>query len=210
MLGSKNHVKVDPTNYGLMLLAPAKHGKTTLIKEAMEIMGKNYLFVELKSERGADAIENIQYINCPSWSEDYNEDDNSIGWEELVDDICENPTDYNLDCIIMDTYDQYITMAEERIIYLHNKQNPDRRTTQFNACFGGFGAPSKKAIEIMFEQIERLNKVGVKVWWIGHTKLRTITDETGEYSYDILTSDQQSNYFHCFFNKCCFTMFSWC
>ena len=36
--GRKNHVKVDPTSYSFMLLGEPKCGKTTVMKEALEIM----------------------------------------------------------------------------------------------------------------------------------------------------------------------------
>ena len=79
--GRKNHVKIDPTNYSLMLLGEAKVGKTSVMKEVLEkLVGEDgYLFAEIGRERGADAIENINYINCPEWSMDYDEDDNAIG-----------------------------------------------------------------------------------------------------------------------------------
>jgi len=194
--GRKNHVKVDPTSYSFMLLGEPKCGKTTVMKEALEIMDCNYMFAELGRERGADAIEGINCINCPSWSQDYNEDDNSIGWSELVDDICENPEDYNLKVLIIDTYDQYITIAEDEALRLWNRENPDKRAKTLNASWGGFGAGSKKAIELMFEQIDRLNEVGVKVWWIGHVRNKSVTDIATGDTYEVLSSDQQQNYFN--------------
>lgn len=198
--GKKNHVKIDPTNYSLMLLGESKVGKTSVIKEVLEkLVGENgYLFAEIGRERGADAIENINYINCPEWSMDYDEDDNAIGWEDLVDDICDNKTsddDYkNLKVLVIDTYDQYIDIAIAQAILLWNRKNPDKRAETLNQSWGGFGS-NKKVIDLMFEQIDRLNKVGVKVWWIGHIKTKSVTDVVTGETYDVLTSDQQQNYF---------------
>ena len=195
--GRKNHVNTNPTAYNVMLLGEPKIGKTTVMMEALQkLVGDQFLFVELGREKGADAIEGIPYINCPVWSMDYDEDSNSIGWSELVDDICDNPTDYNLKVLVMDTYDQYISIAEDESLRLWNKDNPDKRAKSLNASWGGFGAGSKKAIEIMFEQVDRLEAVGVKVWWVGHVKNKSLTDiATGE-TYEVLTSDQQQNYFN--------------
>lgn len=199
-LGRKNHVKIDPTSYNFMLLGEPKIGKTTVMMEALEkLVGENgYLFAELGRERGADAIEGINYINCPEWNADYDEDENSIGWEDLVDDICDNKaSEYpDLKVIVMDTYDQYITIAEKYALYLWNKQNPDKKAPTLNGAWGGFGAGSKKAIELMFEQIDRLDDVGVKVWWVGHVKNKALTDVVTGESYEVLTSDQQQNYFN--------------
>ena len=198
--GKKNHVKIDPTNYSLMLLGEAKVGKTSVMKEVLEkLVGEDgYLFAEIGRERGADAIENINYINCPEWSMDYDEDDNAIGWEDLVDDICDNKTsdeDYkNLKVLVIDTYDQYIDIAIAQAILLWNRKNPDKRAETLNQSWGGFGS-GKKVIDLMFEQIDRLNRVGVKVWWIGHIKTKSVTDVVTGETYDVLTSDQQQNYF---------------
>lgn len=197
--GKKNHVKVDPTAYSFMLLGEPKIGKTTVMMEALEkLVGDGYKFVELGRERGADSIEGINCINCPSWSEDYDEDNNSVGWSEFVDDVCDNKSaEYaDLKVIVMDTYDQYISIAEDEALRLWNRENPDKRAKSLNASWGGFGAGSKKAIELMFEQIDRLNAVGVKVWWVGHVRNKSVTDiATGE-SYEVLSSDQQQNYFN--------------
>ena len=198
--GRKNHVKIDPTNYSLMLLGEAKVGKTSVMKEVLEklVGSSGYLFAEIGRERGADAIENINYINCPEWSMDYDDDDNAIGWEDLVDDICENKTsdpDYkDLKVLVIDTYDQYIDIAIAQAILLWNRKNPDKRAETLNQSWGGFGS-GKKVIDLMFEQIDRLNKVGVKVWWIGHIKTKSVTDVVSGETYDVLTSDQQQNYF---------------
>lgn len=197
--GKKNHVKVDPTSYGFMLLGESKCGKTTTLNEvAQKLVGEDgVLFVELGRERGADAIENIPYINCPEYHMDYDEETNSVGWDDLVCDIEENKsTEYkDLKLIIMDTYDQYITISQDESLRLFNKDNPDKRAKTLNGAWGGFGAGDRKTIEIMFDYIDRLNAVGVKVWWIGHVKNKSITDvATGE-TYEVLSSDQQQNYF---------------
>lgn len=198
--GKKNHVKVDPTAYSLMLLGEPKIGKTTVIMEVLDkLVGSDgYMFIEAGRERGADAIEGIPYINCPTWSDDYNELDNSIGWEDLVTDICDNKTEEykDLRVLVMDTYDQYIMLAEDEALKLWNRKNPDKRADSLNGSWGGFGAGSKKAIELMFEQIDKLNSVGVRVWFIGHVRNKSVTDVVSGESYEVLSSDQQQNYFN--------------
>lgn len=198
--GKKNHVKIDPTAYNLMLLGEPKIGKTTVLMEVLQkLVGDDgYMFVELGREKGADAIEGISYINCPEWNMDYDELTNSVGWEDLVDDICENKsTEYSsLRVLCLDTYDQYITIAEDEALSLWNRKNADKRAETLNGAWGGFGAGSKKAIELMLEQVDRLEAVGVKVWYIGHVKNKSITDVASGDTYEVLTSDQQQNYFN--------------
>lgn len=187
--GKKNHVKVDPFNYSLMLLGEPKIGKTTLLYEVAEkLVGEyGYIFAELYREKGADAIEGIVAENIPTWED----------WVEFVDDIVDNKTtDYaELRVVFADTYDQYIALAEQEAIRLWNKDNPDKRAKTLNQSWGGFGS-GKKVVDLMFEQIDRLESVGVKVWWVGHVKTKEVKNIYNEETYQTLTSDQQQNYFN--------------
>lgn len=188
--GKKNHVKIDPFSYSLMLLGEPKVGKTTLLYEVAEkLVGEDgYIFAELYREQGADAIEGIAAETIPTWE----------NWIEFVDDIVDNKTtDYaDLRVVFVDTYDQYILLAEQEALRLWNKKNPDKRVDSLNAAWNGFGAGSRKAIELMFEQVDRLEAVGVKVWYIGHVKTKEVKNIYNDETYQILTSDQQQNYFN--------------
>ena len=203
--GKKNHVNLDILSYNTLLLGESKCGKTTLIKEVCEKLSGDdgYLFLEIGSERGADAIENISYINCPSWEEDYNEFTNSAGFIDVCEDIIENKTtDYpNLKVVVWDTYDQLITLAEEESIRLWNKEcratgHADKCTKSINSAWGGFGKGEKKAIALMIDTMTRLRQVGVATIIIGHVKVKDINDVVTGETYQILTSDQQQNYFN--------------
>ena len=186
--GKKNKVKVDPFNYNLMLLGEPKIGKTSLLYEVAEkLVGEDgYIFAELFREKGADAIEGIVAENIPTWDD----------WVEFVDDIVDNKTeDYSdLRVVFIDTYDQYISLAINEAIRLWNKKNPDKRAETLNQAWG-FDS-GKKVIELMFEQTDRLESVGVKVWWVGHVKTKEVTNIYNDETYQVLTSDQQQNYFN--------------
>lgn len=188
--GKKNQVKVDPFNYNLMLLGEPKIGKTSLLyRVAEKLVGEDgYIFAELFRERGADAIEGIVAENIPTWDD----------WVEFVDDIVDNKTtDYaDLRVVFADTYDQMILMAQQESLSLWNRKNPDKRADSLNGSWNGFGGGDKKALELIFEQVDRLDSVGVKVWWIGHVKTKEVKDIYNEETYQILTSDQQQNYFN--------------
>lgn len=188
--GKKNHVKIDPFNYSLMLLGEPKVGKTSMLYEvADKLLGEDgYIFAELYREHGADAIEGIVAEDIPDWDT----------WVEFVDDIVYNKsTDYtDLRVVFLDTYDQYILMAEQEAVNMWNRKNPDKRVDSLNAAWNGYGAGGKKAIELMFEQTDRLESVGVKVWWIGHCKTKEVKNIYNDDTYQILTSDQQQNYFN--------------
>ena len=187
--GKKNKVSLNPLDANICLLGLPKIGKTTLLYEVAEkLVGEDgYIFAELYREKGADAIEGIVAENIPAWED----------WVEFVDDIVDNKTtDYaDLRVVFADTYDQYILMAEQEAIRLWNKDNPDKRAKTLNQSWGGFGS-GKKVIDLMFEQIDRLEGVGVKVWWVGHVKTKEVKNIYNEETYQTLTSDQQQNYFN--------------
>ena len=188
--GKKNQVKVDPFNYSLMMLGEPKIGKTSLLYQVAEkLVGEDgYIFAELYRERGADAIEGIVAENLPTWDD----------WVEFVDDIVDNKTtDYaDLRVVFGDTYDQMILMAQQEALSLWNRKNPDKRADSLNGSWNGFGGGDKKALELIFEQVDRLDSVGVKVWWIGHVKTKEVKNIYNDETYQILTSDQQQNYFN--------------
>ena len=70
--GCKNKLKVNPLAYNLMLIGESGIGKTTVIKEYCDRLAPDkYIFLECGKEDGADAIDGINYINCPEWDMDY-------------------------------------------------------------------------------------------------------------------------------------------
>lgn len=203
--GKKNSVKLDPLAYNICLLGESKVGKTTLIKEVCEkIAGDDgYLFLECGSERGADAIQGINYINCPEWNMDYDELTNSAGLADVCEDIIDNKTNEypNLRAVIFDTYDHLIDIAEAESIRLWNKEcrdsgHPEKCVKSINQAWSGYGRGEKKAIEIMFDTMAQLRNVGVASIIIGHVKTKEVSDVVSGESYQILTSDQQQNYFN--------------
>ena len=191
--GKKNVIKIDPLSYNLGLIGEGGIGKTTIIKEMCEkLAGEDgYLFAECGKEDGADAISGINYINCPAWSQDYNEHNNSVGFEELIDDIIENKTtDYpNLRTLIVDTYDQLKEIAKPEVIRLHNRENPEKPVKSIKAAFGGYMAGEDKANEIILEKLWSLKTVGVNFIIIGHVKQKEQEDVSTGQKYTSLTTD---------------------
>ena len=203
--GKKNQVSLNPLDYSVCLLGESKIGKTTLIHEVCQKLtgDDGYLFCEMGAERGADAIQGIPYVNCTSWSDDYDDIENTIGIATLINDIVENKsTDYaELKTIVIDTYDFFIDLAEEESIRLYNKQcrernEADKVVKTINAAWGGYGRGEKYAIKLMFDLIDQLAAVGVHAIFISHTKNKENTDVISGVAYSILTCDMQNNYFN--------------
>lgn len=199
--GKKNVIKIDPLSYNIGLIGESGIGKTTIIKEMCEkLTGSNdgYLFLECGKEDGADAIAGINYVNCPEWSADYNEFDNSIGFEDVCDDIIENKTtEYPLlRTVIIDTYDQLIEIAKPEVIRMHNAENPEKQVKSIKAAFGGYMAGEDKASEIVLNKLWDLKKVGVSFIIIGHVKQREQEDVSTGQKYTSLTTNMSMRDFN--------------
>ena len=199
--GKKNVVKIDPLAYNIGLIGESGIGKTTIIKEMCEkLTGSNdgYLFLECGKEDGADAINGINYINCPEWSDDYDEFSNSIGFEDLVDDIIDNKTtEYPLlRTVIIDTYDQLIEIAKPEVIRMHNRENPEKPVKSIKAAFGGYMAGEDKATEIVLDKLWSLKKVGVSFIIIGHVKQREQEDVSTGQKWTSLTTNMSMRDFN--------------
>ena len=198
--GKKNVIKTDPLQYNLGLIGTGGIGKTTVIKEMCEkLAGEDgYLFAECGKEDGADAISNINYVNCPDWNGDYDELTNSVGFKILVEDILENKeTEYpNLKTLVVDTYDQLKEIADKEVVRLHNKKHPEKKVDSIKAAFGGFMAGDDMSDDMILEMLWSLKNVGVHFIIIGHTKYRDITDPITNETYSQLTTDMSMRSFN--------------
>lgn len=199
--GKKNVIKIDPLSYNIGLIGESGIGKTTIVKEMCEkLAGEDgYLFVECGKEDGADAINGINYINCREWSNDeYDEYANTLGFEDLIDDIVENKqSEYkNLRVVVIDTYDQLLDIAKPEVIRLHNVENPDKKVKSIKAAFGGYMAGEDKANEIVLEKLWNLKTVGVSFIIIGHVKQKEQEDVSTGQKYTSLTTNMSMRDFN--------------
>lgn len=198
--GKKNVIKIDPLQYNLGLIGLGGIGKTTIIKEMCEkLAGEDgYLFAECGHEDGADAINNLNYINCTSMNGEYDELTNSVGFKVLIDDILENKdTEYpHLKTLVVDTYDQLKEIADKEVVRLHNKKNPEKKVESVKAAFGGYMAGEDMADDMILDMLWSLKTVGVHFIIIGHTKLREISDPILNTTYTQLTTDMSMRSFN--------------
>lgn len=198
--GKKNEILIDPLKYNFALIGESGIGKSSVIKEYCEkLAGEDgYIFLEVGKEDGQSAIVNLNYVTCPEWDADYDEDTNTIGFNTFIEDVVENrSTDWkDLKVVVIDTYDEVFSIAEQEVIRMHNKDNPQKRAKSINACFGGYGAGLEKAIEIVLNALWSLKTVGVSFIVIGHTKSKNIVDPVTGEEYAQLTSNMSQKYFN--------------
>lgn len=197
--GKKNQIKINPFNYNIGLIGESGIGKTTIIWEMCRkhLGDDGVLFAECGKEDGADAIAGLNFINCPEWSMDYDDATNSVGFEDLIDDIVENKsTDYpDLKVLVIDTYDQLVDIAKEEVVRMHNRLNPDKPVKTIKAAFGGYMAGDDKATEIVLDKLWSLKSVGVHFIIIGHVKVKSQSDVKTGQEYQTLTTNMSNRDF---------------
>lgn len=190
--GKVNKIKVNPLGYNVGIIGESGIGKSTILKEMCSKLTSDvdggYMILNMGMEDGVDAIVDAQYEDVPDWDT----------FDEIVDDIVENKlTDYTeLKVVICDTMDEMFRLADLQVIRLHNRQNPDKTVKSINGAFGGYGKGEDKSVEIVLDKIKALKDVGVAVWFVGHTKKRSLTDVTTGIEYDMLTTNMPIKYFN--------------
>ena len=193
--GKKTEISLNPLDYSIYLMGEGGIGKTTVIKQVCEKMvgDDGYMFLTCGKEADQATIEGI--VQEPVWD-----------WEHFDDvtmDIIENRfTDYqDLKVVVVDTIDELMRMAEEETLRIWNKENPDKKTKSFRACFSGFNGPTDKATELVVDRLWELKRVGISPIIIGHTKKTDITDPVTLASYSMLSTNMDKRYFNALKNK---------
>jgi hypothetical protein len=144
-------------------------------------------------ENGHDAIPNIVSETISDWAT----------FTEFVDDVVQNrDTDYKeLKVVIYDTIDDLFELAEKEVIRLSNRKDPSKQIDSINSAFGGFGRGQDKAIELVIDKLWELRSLGIGIFIVGHTKVRTLSDPTTGEEYEMLTTNISNKYFNAVKNK---------
>lgn len=183
-LWGANKVDTDLAHYRHYWRSVPKWGKTTLFYEVVkELYGSLDcgLLISCGNERGYKALDGIVVANCPTF-------DNLT---EVVDELTDNPEGNNFKLIALDTVDQLVEMAKNKVIRLDYKKTGTRH--EFNACLGGYGAGRRKVEELIGGVLAKLEAAGYGLIYIGHSKIKDVKEKDGV-EYQQLTSNLNSDY----------------
>lgn len=186
-----NQVKCDIGSYIHYWRGIKKSGKTTLF---YELVKKQYgdlnkgLLIAIGNEIGYQALDGLVYVETPTWAD----------LIEVVEDLTENKQDNEFKVIGLDTADELIKLAQQEVVRLNRKKTGN--TAEFNACFGGFGAPRAKVNELVDDVLARLRSAGYGLIIIGHTKIKDVHEKNGD-TYQKLGSNLSEDYDNIFANK---------
>lgn len=179
-----NTVKFDIGSYIHYWRGIKKVGKTTLfydlIREQYGDLNKG-LLIAIGDEIGYNALDGLVYAEAPTWAD----------FVAVVDELVETKNSNGFKLIGLDTADEIIKLGKEEVKRLHKKKTGS--AAEFNACFGGYGAPRDKVTELVDDILARLRKAGYGLVIIGHTKIRDIKEKNGD-EYQQLTSNLNSDF----------------
>lgn len=192
--GNRKKVSQNVNDFMIGIMAPSGWGKTTLMYETCEkLFGSDgYIIADMGDEDGTAALNDVAAELIPTWKR----------FKEMVDDIVKNKdTDYaDLKVVILDTLDATFEKAEEYTVKTWNQENMGQQgfkaASSINSVEGGFGKGLDKTIETVKKEINRLAKVGVKVWWTAHVKEKDQTDLFTGTNYTTLTANMSMKYFN--------------
>jgi GTPase SAR1 family protein len=192
--GNRKRISKNINDFMIGIMGPSGWGKTTLMYETCEkLFGPDgYVIADMGDEDGTAAIDDIAAEQIPTWKK----------FKEMVDDIVKNKdTDYvDLKVVILDTLDATFEKAEEFVVKSWNQENMGQQgfkpATSINAVDGGFGRGLERTIETVKKEINRLAKVGVKVWWTAHVKEKDQVDLFTGTNYTTLTANMSMKYFN--------------
>ena len=187
-----NKVKCDIGSYIHYWRGIKKVGKTTLFRDLIAEQYKGDLskglLISVGNETGVSALDNLNYIEAQTWGE----------LIEIIDDLVENKSERGFQIIGLDTVDEIVALAMQEVKRLHKKAKG--QAAEFNACFGGYGAPRQKVTELIDDLLAKLKRAGYGIILIGHTRIRDIKEKNGD-EYQQLTSNLSSDYDGIFANK---------
>lgn len=197
--GKRSCISENLNDYSIMLCGESGIGKTTVMSRLceMEFGEDGYLLMNTGDEEGVSAIDDVTYEDVPSYKK----------YVEICNDIIKNKTtDYpNLKILIIDTLDQLIKTTEAYAIDDWNRSNMGNKNFKpaksLNSVEGGFGAGYDVVFNLIYDKVRALDKVGVKVWFVCHSKTKDIVDPLTSSAYTTLTSNMAQRYFNDFKTK---------
>lgn len=190
---TKNVLKVDISNFRHYWRGIPKIGKTTLFRDLLvESYGdtKFGLLISPGNETGYKALSDIVAHETPTWED----------FVETVDDLVENKEDNEFKLVAIDTVDELISIASDKVLKVHFARKSEKAFT-LNAALGGFGQGHIMVQDLINDQIRRLELAGYGLVFISHTKIKEIKGKTEEDTYSQLTSNMESRFDKIFADK---------
>jgi hypothetical protein len=178
-----NVPKVALESYFMVLHAPSKFGKSTF---AYELAKKHYKgdlskMLLIATESGFNALNGVYAVKVNDFK-DGDEDLDTRGFVEVVDELIENKKDVPFKMIVIDTLSALEDLAEKEVIRQQKRKGKQISTIGELA----YGIGYNLVEGLVDEQITRLRQAGYGVLVIAHSKMKKVELQDGT-SYEFAT-----------------------
>lgn len=189
----KNQPLVDLASFRHYWRGIPKIGKTSLFRDlVLEAYGdaRFGLLISTWNETGYRALSELFAVEASTWEE----------FVETVDDLVENKSENEFRIIGIDTVDELVSIASDKVLKVHFQRKGERAQT-LNQCLGGYGAGHVMVQNLINDQIKRLESASYGLVFIGHTKVKDVKEKGAEEAYQQLTGNMESRFDNIFTNK---------
>lgn len=200
----RNKVKLNLGSYPPMLImGERKVGKSTLCYNLAELVYSldEMLLISLGKEKGYKHLDDVQYEEARVWTKKEDPETGERGFIQIVDDIVKNNNEYGLKMVVIDTLDELYSIGTDEVLRQHRIEK-GQPCKSLNDAFGGFNRGKDRLVGIVSEAIDRLDRMGIAVFILAHTKWKEKSDAmTGE-KYEILTNNLRADLYSEIANSC--------
>lgn len=199
----RNEVKVSLGSYPpILVMGERKVGKTTLMYNLAELEYSldEMLLISCGDEKGYLALDGIQYEEARFWNKKEDQNGNR-GFVQIVDDIVKNNKELGLKMVVIDTLDTLIDIGTEDVLKQHliEKQSPCK---SLNDAFGGFQRGRDRLVDQISKEVDKLDRMGLAVFILAHTKNKDKTDPMSGEKYEMLTNNLRADLYSPIADSC--------
>lgn len=192
----RNKVKVDLTSYPhYILMGEPKVGKTYTMYELakLEYSLDEMLLISCGSEQGYKSLADIQYEEVLKFSK--KEDSNGDrGFVQVVDDLVKNHKELGIKMVVIDTLDTLFDIATEHVMEESRRQT-GKLAKSLNDCFGGYMRGRDRLLELVMNEIHKLDRLPIALFILGHTKYKGKKDTLTNDEYEQLTTNLRFDFY---------------
>ena len=192
----RNKVKVDLGSYPhYVIMGLPKVGKTELMYNLakQEYSLDEMLLISCGNEQGFKSLPDIQYEEVLKFNK--KEDSNGDrGFMQVVDDIVKNYKELGIKMVVIDTLDTLFDICTEQVLK-ESVQQTGRPCKNLNDAFGGYQRGRDRLLDLITNEINKLDRLPIAVFIIGHTKFKTKKDGLSNEEYEQLTNNLRSYFF---------------
>lgn len=191
----RNRVKLELGSYPpILIMGERKIGKSTLMYNLAELEYSldEMLLISCGKEKGFKALDDIQYEECRVWTKKEDEKTGERGFVQVVDDIVKNNNELGLKMVVIDTLDTLFDIGEEDVLKQHLREKK-QICKSLNDAFGGFQRGRDRLLEMIEEEIDKLDRMGIAVFILAHTKNKDKTDPLSGDKYEMLTNNLRAD-----------------